>query len=145
MQLSAESEMTENGNGKWDYMYVQMMNGNICNHMWRMRCEALWHGKMEMEWNDALEWNGSWSEMKHAQVLRKELATFSKWRKTEMQTSNMQKQTQKKNVPLAKDSNMSISKLLQYANSKLEFGKKSKTWKWTISSFLKGKCTFHGI
>ena len=93
------------------------MEGEIIgNGMWRMRCKVPWHVMVNMERNDALARDDRrWSEVKHAQVLGKELATSSKQRKT-------RKQTQKKHIPL----NMSTSKISQFANSNLEFGKKLK-------------------
>ena len=57
-----------------------------------MDAMCLGHVMMDMEWNDALAWNGGkWSEVRCAQVLLKELAIPSKRRKTRKQTNKQQK------------------------------------------------------
>ena len=56
-----------------------------------MRCEVLWHGKMDMESDDALAWNGRWSDVEHNQVLGEELATSQKMKKNWRQAHKTQK------------------------------------------------------
>ena len=92
------------------------------------------HGKMK----SVIKWNDLTFLGKNLQLLQKEEKQNSK------QTTN-ENEHKTKTYLWFLTQNMANTKLLSYANSKLEFGEIPSTWKWMLSSYLKRICTLHGI
>ena len=129
---------------EWDALCHGMKSGITCNYSWsviayeRNGCNVPWHVMANMEWNDALACDdGRWSEVKRAQVLGKELATSSKWRKTRNKQAN--KKTNTKERRTFKHVNKQDT-----SKCKLEFGiwEKTKSMKMRLFIIFKEKMHF---